>query len=204
MIPRTTRDERGSDGDGYRPGVRDGDRLGRGRGERRRLSGRAGQAGSRCLLKADVGEEAGVGAEGQSQQPQRLVGGDTDRGRSGPRRVQLDDAGSPTGVVAVVGYIRPDLVGGPVDLYAAHHPSTLPTTRTSASRSASDPVTTASSIRSARYERRRVRLVTASLRGPRPFAACFLAWPVARWQGGQSRPKGSSGRSGTLTRGFGS
>src|SRR5215204_4302809 len=72
--PRTT--EGGSDGDGDGPRVRDGDRLGRGRGERgvrgedlllllrgvppavcgragavRGLSGRAGQADSRCLLK---------------------------------------------------------------------------------------------------------------------------------------------------------
>src|SRR5215218_4801111 len=72
--PRTT--EGGSDGDGDGPRVRDGDRLGRGRGERgvrgedlllllrgvppavcgragavRGLSGRSGQAGSRCCLR---------------------------------------------------------------------------------------------------------------------------------------------------------
>src|SRR5215204_5649648 len=76
MIPRSTRAEGGSDGDGDRSCVRDGDRLGRGRGERgvrgedlllllrgvspavcgragavRRLIAWAGQAGSHCLRK---------------------------------------------------------------------------------------------------------------------------------------------------------
>jgi hypothetical protein len=49
--------------------------------------------------------------------------------------------------------------------------------------SASCPVTTASSIRSARYKRRRAPLSARAFEvsGPSPLA--FLAWPVARWQG---------------------
>jgi hypothetical protein len=42
------------------------------------------------------------------------------------RWAHLGDGGSPAGVVAVVGHVRPDLAGGPVDLHAAHHPHQRP------------------------------------------------------------------------------
>lgn len=131
--------------------------------------------------------DAGVGAEAQSQQPQCLVGGDADLGRSGQSRVHLADTGSPAGVVAVVVHVGPDLVCGPVDLDAAHHPHQRP------SRSASYRVTTASSIRSARYERRRAPLSAQAFEVSDPSPLAFLASPVARWQGANPRRRAAAG-----------
>src|SRR5215212_477926 len=146
--------------------------------------------------------DAGVGAEAQSQQPQYLVGGDVggdaDRGRSGPRRVHLADTGPPAGVVAVVGHMRPDLACGPVDLDAAHHPHqwSSPVGVRSPSNRLQYPTGSVRGASSTACDRKYPR--SAALRG---LPSCLAGSSVA---GCQSRPKSSSGRSGTLTRGFGS
>jgi hypothetical protein len=114
--------------------------------------------------------------EGHAQEPKPLMGGDANLGRSGHRWAHLGDGRSTAGVVAVVGHIRPDLAGGPVDLYAAHHPHQWP------SRSASNHAN--------RLQYRRLGAASSSTRRRQAFqqvsvllALAFLASSAPGWQG---------------------
>src|SRR5829696_8071730 len=109
------------------------------------------------------------------------------------RGAHLGDGGSPAGIVAVVGHVRPDLADGPVDLHAAHHLHQWPS-------QASIP----SCFNSLQY--RRLGAASSSTRRRQTSQQNqhpWLAFLLSRWLGGRvptSRPELQQRTVVTLTR----
>src|SRR5215211_6614155 len=107
------------------------------------------------------------------------------------RWAHLGDGGSPAGVVAVVGHVRPDLADGPVDLHVAHDLHQRPSQASVPSR----PPTACNIEGSAQWRR-----VPVGVRRPSEISIPWLAFLLSRWLGGRVPHPVQNSSSGRLSR----